>query len=95
VVFGLGDTSYQQYNAIGKFFNESLEELGGERVYKYGEANAEGNKTEDNFNEWKADMWSELAEFYKKNPIRGQASISSEGLIIEEGKDSAETPKLA
>jgi len=65
IVFGLGDTSYEQYNLMGKYFNETLEELGGERVYKYGEGNAEGNKTEDDFNEWKADLWSELFKYYE------------------------------
>ena len=66
-VFGLGDTSYEQYNTMGKLFNEALEELGGERVYKYGEGNAEGNKTEDDFNEWRKFIWKELIEYYEKN----------------------------
>jgi sulfite reductase alpha subunit-like flavoprotein len=39
---------------MGKLFNETLEELGAERIYKYGEGNAEGNHTEDDFNEWKS-----------------------------------------
>lgn len=30
-----------------------MSEMGGERVYIYGEGNAEGNKTEDDFNRWK------------------------------------------
>jgi hypothetical protein len=34
-----------------------LEELGAERVYKYGEGNAEGNHTEDDFNAWKNELW--------------------------------------
>ena len=70
VVFGLGDTSYEQYNYIGRYFNENLEAFGGERVFKYGEANAEGNKTEDDFNEWKAEIWKELFEYYdaKQSP---------------------------
>jgi NADPH-ferrihemoprotein reductase len=64
VVFALGDSSYEQFNVMGKFFNETLEELGGERVYKYGEGNAEGNHTEDNFNEWKSSLWQELIQYY-------------------------------
>ena len=63
-IFGLGDTSYEQYNFISKHFNESFEMFGGERVYKYGEGNAEGNKTEDDFNEWKAELWKQLFEYY-------------------------------
>lgn len=42
-----------------------MEELGAERVYRYGEGNAEGNKTEDDFNEWKADMWEQIMEWYR------------------------------
>jgi len=66
-VFGLGDTSYEQYNVMGKLFNEGLEELGGERIFKYGEGNAEGNKTEDDFNEWRKFIWKEIIEYYEKN----------------------------
>ena len=66
VVFGLGDTSYEQYNVIGKFVNEGMEELGAERIYKYGEGNAEGNKTEDDFNDWKHNMWKEIFNVYAK-----------------------------
>ena len=64
VVFGLGDTSYEQYNAIGKYFNESFEKLGGERLYRLGEANAEGNHTEDDFNEWKKGLWRAVFKYY-------------------------------
>lgn len=66
-VFGLGDSSYEQFNEIGKQVNEGLAELGAERVYKYGEGNAEGNKTEDDFNEWKAEMWKDMFKFYEEN----------------------------
>lgn len=69
-VFGLGDTSYEQYNAIGKYINEVMEEFGGERIYKYGEGNAEGNLTEDDFNDWKANLWEEIFQWYKlKAPV--------------------------
>ena len=65
-VFGLGDTSYELYNLMGKEVNEALAELGAERIYKYGEGNAEGNKTEDDFNEWKLDLWKEICDEYAK-----------------------------
>jgi NADPH-ferrihemoprotein reductase len=65
-VFGLGDTSYEQFNVMGKMFNEGLEELGAERIYKYGEGNAEGNHTEDDFNAWKTGIWEELIAYFSK-----------------------------
>ena len=49
---------------MGKFINEGLEELGAERIYKYGEGNAEGSKTEDDFNEWKAEFWTDIFRYY-------------------------------
>lgn len=65
-VFGLGDTSYEQFNVIGKQFNEFFEESGAERIYKYGEGNAEGNKTEDDFNEWRKNFWKDILDHYVK-----------------------------
>jgi NADPH-ferrihemoprotein reductase len=83
-VFGLGDTSYEQYNAMGKYFNEAFEELGGERIFKYGEGNAEGNKTEDDFNEWKSNFWRDIFDFYHKNETVQEIQISLARRISQE-----------
>lgn len=76
VAFGLGDTSYEQFNAMGKYFNSTFEELGGERIYKYGEGNAEGNKTEDNFNEWKLDLWNDIINYYSSRQTKEEEKVS-------------------
>jgi hypothetical protein len=39
--------------------------MGGTRAYKYGEGNAEKNRTEDDFIEWKSQMWPDLVAYYK------------------------------
>jgi len=85
-IFGLGDTSYELYNAMGKYFNESFETLGAERIYKYGEGNAEGNKTEDDFNEWKANIWKELFDYYHLNetPLEKTLSLSRKQSLAEQ-----------
>jgi sulfite reductase alpha subunit-like flavoprotein len=41
VIFGLGDTSYELFNEMGVEFDKRFEELGGERLYELGAANAE------------------------------------------------------
>jgi len=64
-VFGLGDSSYEQFNAIARMFDEGFEKMGAQRIYKYGEGNAESNSTEDDFNEWKKDFWGTITEHYK------------------------------
>jgi NADPH-ferrihemoprotein reductase len=35
-VFGLGNKTYEHYNATGKFIDKKLEELGAERVFELG-----------------------------------------------------------
>jgi NADPH-ferrihemoprotein reductase len=69
MVFGLGDSTYELYNEMGRFFNDALEELGATRAYRYGEGNAEGNKTEDDFNTWKLALWEELVQYYTQHPV--------------------------
>jgi NADPH-ferrihemoprotein reductase len=58
-VFGLGNTQYEHYNAMGKLLDKELEKLGGTRVFKYGEGD-DNSSLEDDFNEWKNNIWVEL-----------------------------------
>ena len=59
-IFGLGDTSYEQYNEMGNYFDESFEKLGGKRLQPAGVGNAETFSTEDDFNKWKENLWSNI-----------------------------------
>lgn len=52
-IFGLGDTSYEQFNEMGKVFDESFEQLGGVRLYPMGVGNSEHHTTEDDFDKWR------------------------------------------
>jgi len=66
-IFGLGDTSYEQYNEMGTVFDKTFEQLGGKRVHQMGVGNAETFSTEDDFNSWKENLWSKIiAEFESK-----------------------------
>jgi len=91
LVFGLGDSSYEMYNVMGKFFNEAMEEMGATRVYGYGEGNAEGNKTEDDFNAWKLALWEELSSYYESNPIKH----GGEPVRLEEAKKEGPAPAVS
>ena len=59
-IFGLGDTSYEQFNEMGIQFDKKFEELGGERVFAMGSGNAETFSTETDFETWKKDLWKDL-----------------------------------
>lgn len=41
IVFGLGDSQYENFNAMGKFTKDSLIKLGGNLVFEYGESDHE------------------------------------------------------
>jgi len=66
-VFALGNKQYQFYCGQGKKVNQSLEKLGGIRVYKYGEGDDNEN-LEDDFNTWKEGIWAELVKIAQVSP---------------------------
>ena len=41
-VFGLGNKTYEHYNAMGTYVDTRLEELGGERIYECGLGDDDG-----------------------------------------------------
>jgi hypothetical protein len=51
--------------------------MGGERLYIAGCGNAEGNHTEDDFNEWKKNLWRELFAKYESENKGGRERIDS------------------
>lgn len=52
-VFGLGNSTYEFYNAIGKKTNERLQELGAERLSAYGEGDDGLGTMDEDFLSWK------------------------------------------
>jgi NADPH-ferrihemoprotein reductase len=95
-IFGLGDTSYEQFDFMAKYFDESLEALGAERVYPVGRGNAEHNSTEDDFNEWKANLWVDILAKYASSETvleRSESKTRKLSLKLDE-KASNELPLI-
>jgi len=59
-VFGLGNKTYEHYNAMGKYVDKRLEELGATRVYELGLGDDDGNIEEDFIN-WREGFWPTVA----------------------------------
>jgi len=59
-IFGLGDTSYEQYNEMGKYFDKGFEQLGATRLCAMECGNAEHHTTEDDFENWRVKLWPAL-----------------------------------
>ncbi|KAL1918873.1 uncharacterized protein VTP21DRAFT_2895 [Calcarisporiella thermophila] len=61
VVFGLGNRTYEHYNAVARTVDARLEQLGAKRVGERGEGDDDGSLEED-FLAWKEDMWKEVCQ---------------------------------
>lgn len=60
-IFGLGNKTYEHYNAIGKFLDKKLEQLGAKRVFELGLADDDGNLEED-FLRWREQFFPTIAQ---------------------------------
>ena len=59
-LFGLGDTSYEQFNEMAQFCERSLVAIGATRIGEVGAGNAETFTTEEDFQKWKQSLWDTL-----------------------------------
>ncbi|XP_047509863.1 NADPH--cytochrome P450 reductase isoform X1 [Pieris napi] len=60
-VFGLGNKTYEHYNAVAIYLDKRLEELGATRVYELGMGDDDAN-IEDDFITWKDKFWPSVCE---------------------------------
>ncbi|CAH2073891.1 unnamed protein product, partial [Iphiclides podalirius] len=60
-VFGLGNKTYEHYNAVAIYLDKRLEELGATRVFELGLGDDDAN-IEDDFITWKDKFWPAVCE---------------------------------
>nr|CAG8653095.1 3544_t:CDS:2 [Entrophospora candida] len=61
VVFGLGNKTYEHYNAVGRMIDAKLSEFGAKKIGQAGEGDDDGSLEED-FLGWKEDMWKAVCD---------------------------------
>lgn len=61
VAFGLGNNTYEHYNALVRRVNAALIKLGAQRISAAGEGDDGAGTMEEDFLAWKEPMWTELA----------------------------------
>jgi len=62
-VFGLGNKTYEHYNAVARQVDTRLEELGAQRIFKRGEGDDDAS-LEDDFAAWKKELWPALCTHF-------------------------------
>lgn len=61
IIFGLGNKTYEQYNAVCRRINKRLQQLGARLIGEAGEGDDDGSLEED-YLTWKENMWPALCE---------------------------------
>ncbi|MFH4974977.1 hypothetical protein AB6A40_001686 [Gnathostoma spinigerum] len=67
-IFGLGNKTYEHYNAMGKYFDKRLEQLGAIRVFEPGVGDDDGNLEED-FMRWREAFLPAVANSFGWNLV--------------------------
>uniref|UniRef100_A0AAY4DAY6 NADPH--cytochrome P450 reductase n=1 Tax=Denticeps clupeoides TaxID=299321 RepID=A0AAY4DAY6_9TELE len=73
-VFALGNKTYEHYNAMGKYVDKRLEELGAKRVFDLGMGDDDGNLEED-FVSWREQFWPAMCEHFGVEATGEESSI--------------------
>ncbi|KAJ4936059.1 hypothetical protein JOQ06_017583 [Pogonophryne albipinna] len=73
-VFALGNKTYEHYNAMGKYVDKRLEELGAKRIFDLGLGDDDGNLEED-FVSWREQFWPSVCEHFGVEASGDDSSI--------------------
>ncbi|ERE75946.1 NADPH--cytochrome P450 reductase [Cricetulus griseus] len=87
-VFGLGNKTYEHFNAMGKYVDQRLEQLGAQRIFELGLGDDDGNLEED-FITWREQFWPAVCEFFGVEATGEESSIRQYELVVHEDIDTA------
>ncbi|VDI41672.1 NADPH-ferrihemoprotein reductase, partial [Mytilus galloprovincialis] len=82
-VFALGNKTYEHYNAMGKYVDKRLEELGGTRVFELGMGDDDANIEED-FVNWREKFWPAVCEHFGVEATGDQGSVRQYSVTIND-----------
>uniref|UniRef100_A0A8D2MWJ6 NADPH--hemoprotein reductase n=1 Tax=Zonotrichia albicollis TaxID=44394 RepID=A0A8D2MWJ6_ZONAL len=80
-VFGLGNKTYEHFNAMGKYVDKRLEELGAQRIFELGLGDDDGNLEED-FITWREQFWPAVCEHFGVEATGEESSIRQYELVV-------------
>ncbi|XP_060612712.1 NADPH--cytochrome P450 reductase isoform X1 [Anolis sagrei] len=80
-VFGLGNKTYEHFNAMGKYVDKRMEELGAQRIFELGLGDDDGNLEED-FITWREQFWPAVCEHFGVEATGDESSIRQYELVV-------------
>ncbi|XP_037596189.1 NADPH--cytochrome P450 reductase isoform X1 [Cebus imitator] len=87
-VFGLGNKTYEHFNAMGKYVDKRLEQLGAQRIFDLGLGDDDGNLEED-FITWREQFWPAVCEHFGVEATGEESSIRQYELVVHSDIDAA------
>lgn len=87
-VFGLGNKTYEHFNAMGKYVDKRLEQLGAQRIFELGLGDDDGNLEED-FITWREQFWPAVCEHFGVEATGEESSIRQYELVVHTDIDAA------
>lgn len=84
-VFGLGNKTYEHYNAVAIYLDKRLEELGATRVYELGLGDDDAN-IEDDFITWKDKFWPAVCEKFNIEST-GEEELTRQFRLVTHGPE--------
>uniref|UniRef100_A0A452U9S4 P450 (cytochrome) oxidoreductase n=1 Tax=Ursus maritimus TaxID=29073 RepID=A0A452U9S4_URSMA len=87
-VFGLGNKTYEHFNAMGKYVDKQLEQLGAQRIFELGMGDDDGNLEED-FITWREQFWPAVCEHFGVEATGEESSIRQYELVVHTDLDPA------
>ena len=86
-VFGLGNKTYEHYNAVAIYVDKRLAELGANRVQALGLGDDDAN-LEDDFITWKEEFWQSACKKFGMEASGEDFNMRQyEAKVLEEGKN--------
>ncbi|XP_064159149.1 NADPH--cytochrome P450 reductase-like isoform X1 [Anguilla rostrata] len=85
-VFALGNKTYEHFNAMGKYVDKRLEELGAKRIFDLGMGDDDANLEED-FVSWREQFWPAVCEHFGVEATGEESSIRQYELEVHSDID--------
>ncbi|KAK2102289.1 hypothetical protein P7K49_019956 [Saguinus oedipus] len=87
-VFGLGNKTYEHFNAMSKYVDKRLEQLGAQHIFELGLGDDDGNLEED-FITWREYFWPAMCEHFGVEATGEKSSIRQYELVVHSDIDAA------
>lgn len=90
-VFGLGNKTYEHYNAVGIYADARLIELNGNRICELGLGDDDG-MIEDDFMNWKEKFWTEVCDKFNL-VLTNDTNFRQYELVVHKNRDDFYDPE--